>query len=194
MDPYSYTTYSTTEVDSGTAMAFLGVSIVVGLVLYAVFAFFLSKIFKKAGEDAWKAWVPIYNQWVFLELGGQKGWIALLSLAGVIPLIGWIGSIVAFVFSCIAAYRIGLNLQKESWFVVLYVLVAPVWIIWLAVDSSTWQGSKPVVANAGQESSPAPEAQAAPEAPEPPAEPQEPTPPQDVEEKPNNPPTPPLAS
>lgn len=153
MDTYYYSTYSTSNVDPGVMLAIFAGAAIFALVIYAVFAFFLGKIFKKAGEDAWKAWVPVYNQWVFLELGGQQGWIALLSLAGVIPFVGWIGSLVSFVFACVAAYQIGLKLQKEAWFVVLYILVSPVWIIWLAVDSSTWKGT-PVAANANPANQP----------------------------------------
>jgi hypothetical protein len=161
-----YSDYTTTAANSNpeAAMAFLGVVLVIGLILYAVFSFFLGKIFKKAGEDAWKAWVPIYGSWVFLELGGQKGWLALLFLAGLIPFVGWIGSLVATVFLCIAAYHIGKKLQKEDWFVVLYILVSPVWIIWLAMDGSTWEGAAPVAANAAPGYQP-PAPSAAPEAP-----------------------------
>ena len=145
---YTYTTSYSSTGDPGMALAFVGIMAVIGIVFYAVFAFFLSKVFKKAGVEAWKAWVPVYNSWVFLELGGQKGWLALLSLLSIIPFIGWIGGIVTYVFMCIAAYHIGRKLQKEDWFVVLYILVSPVWLIWLAVDDSKWKSEVPAVAAA----------------------------------------------
>jgi hypothetical protein len=70
-------------------------------------------------------------------MGGQKGWWVLLAL---IPFVNFVTVYVTFVFMCIAAYRIGLNFGKEAWFVVLYILVAPVWLIWLAVDkTAVWQ-------------------------------------------------------
>jgi hypothetical protein len=126
--------------DAGTMLAIFGVIAVISIIAYVVTSFFLSKVFKKAGIPGWKAWVPIYNQWVFLELGGQHGWISLLYLAGVIPFVGFIGTIVATVFSCIAAYRIGLNFGKEGVFVLLYIFLSIVWIIWLAVDkTAVWR-------------------------------------------------------
>ena len=160
----TYESYSTTSSsgDPGVVLAGLIGGLIALIVLYVIFSYFLGKIFKKAGEEPWKAWVPIYNQWVFLELGGQQGWLALLTLLGIIPFIGWIGSVVSFVFACIAAYHIGRKFQKEDWFVILYILVSPVWIIWLAVDSSTWKGATPVAAGAP---TPPPYQPAAPQAP-----------------------------
>lgn len=131
---YYETTGTGTPEDAGLALAVLGIIFLVLIVVYVIHSIFLGKVFKKAGVESWKAWVPIYNNWVILELGGQQGWIALLTL---VP--G--ASIVTAVFTCIAMYHIGLKLQKEGWFVLLAIFVPTVWIIWLAVDKSTWQGA-----------------------------------------------------
>lgn len=58
----------------------------------------LGKIFKKAGVEAWKAWVPGYNSYILLELGGQSGW---WTLAMFVPLV----NIVASVFMVMAVQR-----------------------------------------------------------------------------------------
>lgn len=136
---------SSTFGSSGDAVAmsvfymFLGVVMIISYVIYAIF---LSMIFKKAGVEGWKAWVPIYNQWVFLELGGQKGWLSLLSLLGVIPFLGLIPALVAYVYSAIAAYKIGLDFGKEGVFVLLYIFLPIVWVIWIAVDKTAiWKGA-----------------------------------------------------
>src|SRR5690348_96261 len=109
----SYDSVSSSNTDLGAFFAVFGVLMLLGIVLYVINAIFLGMVFKKAGVPAWKAWVPIYNLWVMLELGGQKGWISLLVLANIIPFVGWIGGIVAAVYLCIAAYKIGLNFGKE---------------------------------------------------------------------------------
>jgi len=139
MEEYdSSTYYSTNTVDSsadaGTVFAFLGIYFVVLVVMYIVYSIFLGKIFKKAGVASWKAWVPFYSSWVTLELGGQPGWLVLLAL---IPGAG----IVTAIFLYIAMYHIGLKLQKEGWFVILAIFLPLVWLIWLAVDKSTWEGA-----------------------------------------------------
>lgn len=155
---YTYTTSYSSTGDPGAALAFLGIMAVIGVVAYIVFSFFLSKIFKKAGEEAWKAWVPVYNSWVFLEIGGQKGFWALLAF---VPFL----NIASVVFMAIAAYQIGLNLQKEGWFVILYILFAPVWLIWLAMDDSKWKGSEVPASAAAAPSYQPPATTSTPQAP-----------------------------
>ncbi|WP_349898499.1 DUF5684 domain-containing protein [Parafrigoribacterium soli] len=100
--------------------------------VYAVFAWLLSRVFRKAGIPAWKAWVPIYNFWVFLELGGQPGWIAILA---VVPFAG----IVATVFMCIAAYNVGLAFGKPGALVVLFIFAPWLWFAIVGLDAEPWQ-------------------------------------------------------
>lgn len=124
----------------GLLMAVLGIYLVLLAALYALFAWFLARVFRKAGVAQWKAWVPFYNGWVFFELGGQPGWLALLAL---IP--G--ASIVAAVFSCIAAYQIGAAFQKpDGGWVVLYFFVPYVWLGIFAFDRSRWNPGAMTVA------------------------------------------------
>jgi hypothetical protein len=112
------------------------------LIVYVISSWFLARIFAKAGIEQWIAWVPIYNTWKFLELGGQKGWLSLLVL------IPYVGGIVTAIYLCIAAYNIGRGFGKESsgW-VVLYALVTLVWYGIIAFDDSRWNGipSQPVI-------------------------------------------------
>lgn len=101
------------------------------VVIYVIYAFLLSRIFKKAGVKESIAWIPFYNHWKFLELGGQQGiWAVLL----IVPFIG----IASMIFSYVAAYRIGLKLGKEGWFVLLAIFFPLVWFIWLGFDDSKW--------------------------------------------------------
>lgn len=136
-DSYYYTTYSGNDYDYGAALAAgLVIGLWVGLIAYIISAIFLGMIFKKAGEPAWKAWVPIYNSWTLLRLGGQNGIWAVLAL---IPVV----NIVSAIFMYIAMYHIGKKLGKSDAFVLLAIFLPLVWMIWLAVDSSTWKGAKP---------------------------------------------------
>lgn len=106
-------------------------------VVYAVHAYLLSRIFHKAGVETWKAWVPVYNNWVLLELGDQKGYWAILAF---VPFV----NIVSAIFMYIAYHNIGLKLGKEGAFVLLAIFIPIVWYIWLAFDSSQWQGAPQV--------------------------------------------------
>jgi hypothetical protein len=189
MDTYqSYSTYSSSSDLSPAVSAGLLIGYLVFLlVIYVVFSYFMGKLFKKAGEESWKAWVPVYNQWVFLQLGGQQGFWAILAF---VPII----NIVSVVITCIAAYQIGLNLQKEGWFILLYIFLSPVWIIWLALDSSTWKGVAAPAAASAATPTPPPYQPSAPGAlVEQPQTPQPPVsqPPVTEEPGPNQTPTPP---
>lgn len=156
------------------------VTAIVSLIAYVIGAVLLGMIFKKANVPAWKAWVPVYNNWTFLELGGQRGWLALLSLTIIIPIVGLITLLVLAIYQIIAAYKIGKKFGKEDWFVALYILLPIVWLVWLAVDkSAVWQESEaaqvpPATFNpiaAPTESNTTPETPAAPLGQEPPAQP-----------------------
>lgn len=118
-----------------TALAILSTFLIAGLFLgliaYVLSSLFLMRIFNKAGVPGWSAWVPVYNNWKLLEIGGQQGFWAILSFVPVV-------NIVSIVMIYIAQYHIGLKLGKSGAFVALAILLPPVWLIWLAVDKSTW--------------------------------------------------------
>jgi hypothetical protein len=132
-------TYTTqTTVDDATVAAITGlfffIYILIAIASYVITAIFLGKIFKKAGLASWPAWVPIYNFWKALEIGGQQGFWSILS---VVPYV----NIVSAVFMYISMYHIGLKLGKSGAFVVLGIFLPIVWVIWLAVDKSVWNDS-----------------------------------------------------
>ncbi|MDB5177090.1 MAG: hypothetical protein JWN75_758 [Candidatus Saccharibacteria bacterium] len=136
---YTYDTSGADGVTNAASVAFLGVFFLFMLVLviasYAIGAFLLGRLFKKAGIPQWIAWVPIYNTWKLLEMGGQQGFWAVLAL---IPFL----NIVALIFLYIAMYDIGKKLGKEGWFVLLAIFVPIVWLIWLGFDDSKWPNDK----------------------------------------------------
>ncbi len=138
---YYYTTTSldssnaVTPADAATAAAvgigFLIFWLILLAAVYVVVAIFLGRIFKKAGLPSWIAWVPFYNTWKLLEIGGQQGIWAILAI---IPLVNYVSAV--FVF--IAMYHIGKKLGKDGTFVLLAIFLPIVWLVWLGVDKSKW--------------------------------------------------------
>lgn len=138
MDNYYYTeqVYTTTDPEAvAAAVAISGAmiffSFFFAIIIYVIYAIFLGKIFKKAGVPSWIAWVPFYNSWKMLEIGGQQGFWAILAI---IPFV----NIVSTIFMYISMYHIGKKLGKEGVFVLLAIFLPVVWLIWLALDKSTW--------------------------------------------------------
>lgn len=109
--------------------ALLLLTLVFAAAFYVVMALALSSFFKKVGVESWIAWVPIYNTWKWLEVGGQQGWLALISL---IPY----GSIVTSVFLYIGMYRTGRAFGKDGAFLVLGIFLPFVWAFILGSKSS----------------------------------------------------------
>lgn len=130
---------------------------VVAVIAYVVGSFFLMKLFEKAGvEGTWRAWVPVYNFMIFAKLGDVSPWVALIAIGGAallgqIPAIGWIIGLLPLAVGAIAAWRVGLKLQKDTPWVILFVLLSLVWLGIAAFDRSRWNpvvGPAPWAGNA----------------------------------------------
>jgi len=132
---YTTTTTDTTTVDPAASAAIMGAvivfTVIAGLISYIISAIFTGQIFKKAGIASWIAWVPFYSTWKLLEIGGQPGFWSVLAI---IPFVNYVSA----VFLYISMYNIGLKLGKSGAFVLLAIFLPIVWLIWLAVDKSTW--------------------------------------------------------
>ena len=121
---------------AGTILAIYGafflLSLVFAAAVYVLMALALSSFFKKVGVESWIAWVPIYNTWKWLEVGGQQGWLALISL---IPY----GSIVTAVFLYIGMYRTGLAFRRDGGFLVIGIFFPYVWAFILGGRAAVYE-------------------------------------------------------
>ena len=132
--------------------AYLGlvvVSIVFAVAAYVISSWFLMKIFDKAGvQGRWRAWVPIYNYMVFSKLGDLSPWLILIAIGasailGWIPVLGPIIGVASFLVTLLAAWRVGLKLQKEAVWLILYFFVSIIWLGINAFDRSRWNTAIP---------------------------------------------------
>ena len=141
------------------ALAFLLILLplflLIALAGYIIGSIFLMKIFEKAGvQGKWRAWVPIYNTLIFVKLGDLNPWWLLVlwvasGVLGWIPVIGQIVPIAAFLYTLAAAWRVGLKLQKEAVWLILYFFLTIVWLGILAFDKSRWNTAIPAAPWAG---------------------------------------------
>ncbi|SDI22088.1 DUF5684 domain-containing protein [Chryseobacterium jejuense] len=74
--------YNGADAVSGAAAAGLGIgTMFMSLLVYLFYGYCMFKIFKKAGrEDAWAAFVPIYNAIVMLDIVKKPIWWIILFL------------------------------------------------------------------------------------------------------------------
>lgn len=140
---------------AGLLVAFALFWFLFAIALYVISSFFLMKIFDKAGvQGRWRAWVPIYNYMVFSKLGDLSPWLILIAigaaiLLGWVPVLGQIVGIAAFVVTLLAAWRVGLKLQKEAVWLILYFFLSIVWLGINAFDKSRWNTAIPAAPWAG---------------------------------------------
>jgi hypothetical protein len=112
--------------------AIVGVSLLIGLAVYVLNGFAFMALFRKVGIEPWAAWVPYFNVWRILELGGQAGWFSLLTIVS--P-----GAIVTVVFECIAVHRTGIAFRKPNSWIVLFIFLPYVWAWLLASDRERYE-------------------------------------------------------
>lgn len=148
-----YSDYGTAYAGVLAALALFGFLLIV--VVYVVGSIFYMKVFEKAGvQGKWRAWVPIYNNMIFLKLGDMSPWLILYAMGAAIllswvPVIGQLIGLAAGVLMVLAAYRVGQKLQKEGAWIVLYIFLALVWLGINAFDKSRWNTQIPPAPWAG---------------------------------------------
>lgn len=122
--------------DASTVLVPTLLSLLAAAALYVWTALALSAVFRKSGEEGWKAWVPIYNTVVLLQLGGLSGWLVLV---GLIPILGALALWIAVILAC---YRINVAFGFGAGMTVLAALLLPVWATVLGFGSARWVGAE----------------------------------------------------
>ena len=133
---YGYRGYShNVGADAAFGMSILSILVfvlVLTIIGYAISSLLYMRIFKKAGIDAKKAWIPFYNRWIFFELGGQEGWKSLLTF------IPYVGIVISLIFEIAAVAEISKKLDKPPYWAILFLFAAPIWFLILGLNSSRW--------------------------------------------------------
>ena len=141
-------TYTTTEVDAGGA-AFFGGIMIVYLIILVAFVIAMWKVFTKAGEQGWKALIPVYNYWTLCEIAGRPGWWALLfipvALLFWIPIVGFVLWLALVALSIIVSLDIGRAFKKSTTFsVVGLILFSIVGYLILGFGKDKYHGPDPI--------------------------------------------------
>lgn len=106
------------------------------VVLYVWLALALAALFRKVGEPAWKAWIPVVNVATVLKIGGFSPWLILLNL---VPIFGGIAFIVVFI---VAVHRIDVGFGVGAGLTVVGAVFPVVWASILGFGSARWHGKR----------------------------------------------------
>ena len=129
--------HAMTAIDGSTSLALTMIGLIAFVALYVWVALALTAVFRKSGEEAWKAWVPVLNLVVLLRLGGLSGWLLLLGARARSSASSRSGS-----SSIIACHRIGAAFGYGPGMTVLAALLLPVWATVIGFGSSRWVGAE----------------------------------------------------
>ena len=138
---YGYShSIDTNDAIFGMSIAFfLFFALVAAIIGYVISSLLYMLIFKKAGIEAKKAWIPFYNRWIFFELGEQEGWKSLLTF------IPYVGFIISLVFEVMAVVEISKKLGKSPYWAILFPLgyltfgiTTLIWYLTTALSNNQW--------------------------------------------------------
>ncbi|WP_242089365.1 DUF5684 domain-containing protein, partial [Microbacterium lacticum] len=121
--------------DESLAALLLLLSVVLTVALYVWTALAVSAMFRKMGEEPWKAWVPFLNTATLLQWGGFNPWLVLLSLVPV-------AQIVVYVLVVISAHRINPGFGYGNGMTALAALLFVVWASILGFGPARWLGAR----------------------------------------------------
>lgn len=120
---------------SGAVLAGLGIFLaIIGVIVVAWAIFYLIgmvKLYKKCGKGGWEAIVPIYNNYVLVDIAGLNWWWFLLMIASSlfvstngdsVSTLAYVGGIASLFANINVAYNMSKKFHKETVWIVLAVL------------------------------------------------------------------------
>jgi hypothetical protein len=119
--------------------------IVIALAWYLLVVVGWWKIFEKAGEQGWKAIIPIYNVFVMLKIVGRPAWWIILMLIPCVSLFVYI----------ILMSDLSKSFNKSVGFTVGLIVFSPIFAVILGFGDSRYQGPVAVGGGPGQPPTPA---------------------------------------
>ncbi len=146
--------YDTTYYDSGLGALvgmFIGVFVVIMLVvLIAAIIVTIAqwKMFKKAGEEGWKAIIPVYNVYTLCKIVGVNPyWILIVMLGSLlsgVPLVGLVSFAASIYFQILLNVSIAKSFGKDGGFAVGLIFVPYIFYPILGLGKAEYIGAQPM--------------------------------------------------
>jgi len=107
------------------------VSWLIFIVIYALLVAGWWMIFTKAGEDGWKALIPIWNTLIILKIVGREWWWIILLIIPIVGFIVWI----------IVALDLAKSFGRGTGFAIGLIIFPFIWSLILGFGSDTYKGA-----------------------------------------------------
>lgn len=135
--------------------AMIGIILVIALVVYILQVIGMWKVFKKSGEEGWKAIIPIYNTYTMCKITGvNPWWVLIVVIAGGLSgafgdsdlntIVSLLCSIVTIYFSVLLYVSLARAFGKGDGFAVGLILLNPIFLLILGCGSSQFIEKKPM--------------------------------------------------
>ena len=130
--------------DMGTGL--LIIILLIAVAAYIFFAYCLTKIAEKTGQEnhAWMAWIPIANFFLIIRMAGRPTWWGASILLAMIPIVNFIGAPLVLVVSIICWMEIARRCGHDSWWGIIAALIGIVGLPYRAFA----EGNHPTTAEA----------------------------------------------
>ena len=128
--------YYSTGVDSSLS-TYYNIIMAVGLILGMLQIIGLWRIFEKAGKPGWYSIIPILNVYTLYEITWGNGWMFLLNLLIIIPIIG---SIIVLVVSIMTCSKLSHAFGEGTGFTLGLIFLEPIFIILLGFSNREYSG------------------------------------------------------
>lgn len=127
-----------------------------GFIWYILLACGLFQTFRKAGEDGWKAIIPVYNLYICFKIAGRESmfwlwaistfvgflcdWMSGFILLFFMGIVGWVLSIISLILLADMWYCLSQNFGHGLGFALGLIILNPLFIIILGFGDSRYHG------------------------------------------------------
>lgn len=150
------TTYGTASSVAGSAVAAIAIFTIIWSIICIAIAVVtiigMWKMFTKAGEEGWKAIIPVYNIYTLCKIVGVSPWWILIVFGGsILTLIPILGILVGLAL-CAAGIYFGILIAKstanafgkDTGFAVGLYFLGPIFYCILGFGKAKYEGAKPM--------------------------------------------------
>ena len=129
----------TTFASAATLASLISTYSMIFIAFYVLIIVAQWKIFVKAGQEGWKAIIPIYNVVILYKIIGLSPWLLLLYLLAAVPVIGWI---ISFVLSIVSMVKLGKAFNQSTGFIIGLIFLTPIFQMILGFGKAEYVGNQ----------------------------------------------------